>query len=795
MRKIYSTVLVLFTCVLCNAQNINLTLQDNISYPFVLANIGGYVDSFGNEYALVGTEDGLSIVDVTTPSNVVEIFAVPGAQSGWREVKTWLNYAYVTNESGDGLQIIDLANLPASYLVTQYHGDGAIFNQLETIHALHIDDNGFCYLYGSNLFNGAAIILDLNTDPWNPVYMGHTPGDYIHDGYVRNDTLWAGHIYDGEVRVWNCANKANPSLLASWITPGAFTHNTWLSQDSHTLFTTDEVNDSYLTSYDVTDLANVVELGRFQTTPGSGSIVHNTHIVQASGGEFAVTSWYRDGVVITDVTRPQNMVQTGRYDTYAQGTGGGFDGDWGVYPYLPSGTIVASDMDNGLYVLAPTYVRACYLEGVVTDSISGLPINNATVQVLTTSLTKNSILTGEYKMGTVTPGTYDVQCSKAGYYTETVTGVVLANGVLTIQDFELSPISSIVLTGQVVEAGTLNPIPFAQVIVSNATFQNNITTNATGDFSITNFIPGVYDVVGGKWGWRTNCSNTNITGGVPIQIVCDKGYYDDFIFDFNWTVTGQSSNSWERGEPDGTALMGNPANPELDVSNDCGVECYITDNGGGGAWDNDVDNGNTVLTSPVFDATLYTNPLVKFYRWFVNIGDNGGGNPDDTMKVRITNGITTVPLETVFNNSVGNGLWLSRTFTLASFISLTPNMQFIVETADWGPVFNVVEGGIDKFEIVEGPVGINEIASNDLMIRAFPNPFSNSINIEINAASLSDQAALVVTDVTGRVLMNHPLNKTIHNVTLGEQLSSGFYLVHINDNGKKSDILKITKTN
>ena len=39
----------------------------------------------------------------------------------------------------------------------------------------------------------------------------------------------------------------------------------------------------------------------------------------------------------------------------------------GEYILLPSGTIVASDIDNGLYVLSPTYIRACYLEGTITD--------------------------------------------------------------------------------------------------------------------------------------------------------------------------------------------------------------------------------------------------------------------------------------------------------------------------------------------------------------------------------------------------------------------------------------------
>lgn len=783
----------LMSCILAFAQG-SLTFRSNIPYGFELSNIGGYVDGAGNEYALVGTYQGLSIVNVNDPDNPFEAFAIAGVQSAWREVKTWQTYAYVTTEGGNGLQIVDLSNLPISVNQKLWTGTGAIAGQLDNIHALHIED-GFAYLYGSNLFNGAAVIADLNADPWNPVYLGHTTGSYIHDGYVRNDTLFAGHIYDGEMRVWNCTNKANPVLLATQTTPGEFTHNTWLSTNSQYVFTTDEVNDSYLVSYDVSDLGNITELDRFQTTPGSGSIVHNTHIIEVGGGDYAVTSWYTDGVVITDVTLPDNMVQIARYDTYTQGSGGGFSGCWGVYPYLPSGTIVASDMDNGLYVLSPTYVRACYLEGIVTDSVSGAPLNNALVQIVSLSVSENSDITGEYKTGTSTAGTYTVQVSKAGYITKTITGVVLTNGVVTTLDVELSPISLIVLTGQVVEAGTLNPIPNALVQINNAQFQNSITTNGTGNFSISNFVPGTYDVIGGKWGWRTNCSNTNLTGGF-IQIILDKGYYDDFTFDFNWTTAdGNSNNGWERGEPDGTTSQGTPANPEFDVTTDCTDLCFITDNGGGSATQNDVDDGYVDLTSPVFDATLYTNPQINYYRWFADLEIQGNGNPSDTMTITLFNGVTSVTLETILPNSPNNSSWVARSYVVSNYITPTANMQLRVRTADFGPVFSIVEGGFDKFEVIEGPLSVNEITVNDLSIQASPNPFTNEITLTVNGRSLGEKAKVIITDVAGRIVNEIPVNANDRGITAGSNLSTGIYLVHISDAGKNSDVLKIVKTN
>ena len=114
-----------------NVYSQNLQLMANLSYGnSALANIGGYVDTLGNEYALVGTDFGLDIVDVTIPTNPLVKFTVNDATSDWREVKTYQKYAYVTTEGGGGLTIIDLSLLPASINTTHYFGDGAIAGQL-----------------------------------------------------------------------------------------------------------------------------------------------------------------------------------------------------------------------------------------------------------------------------------------------------------------------------------------------------------------------------------------------------------------------------------------------------------------------------------------------------------------------------------------------------------------------------------------------------------------------------------------------------------------------------------------
>ncbi len=780
MKKFLFTILFVFYVAVTFSQN--LTLEANLPYPFPLSNIGGYVDVLGNEYALVGSYDGLSIVDVTVPTNPVEKFAVPGLQSDWREVKTWSHYAYVTTEAGGGLQIINLQYLPDSVQVKQYTGDAVIAGQLSRIHALHID-NGYVYLFGGSLLGGAAKICDLNADPWNPHYLGHTPGPYIHDGYVRNDTLWAAHIYDGFFRVYNCADKTNPVYLAEQITPGAFTHNTWLSADSHTLFTTDEVSNSFLTSYDVSDLANIHELDRYQPTPGSGSIVHNTQIISANGGEFAVTSWYKDGVVITDVTRPQNIVEIARYDTYPQGSGSGYDGDWGVYPYLPSGTIVVSDIENGLFVFSPNYARACYLEGVVTDSLTGIPLNNVNVQIIGTPHTANSDITGNYSVGTPDAGIVDVSFTRPGYIPKTIYNVSLNHGLVTQLNVQLA---SMFLTGQVLNAATGDPVPNAKVRIENSTITDEVTTDASGNFISMGMLPGNSLLTAGKWAYRDNCININLPYALPVTVLIDSGYYyDDFTLDYNWTVTGNAlTGMWTRAIPVGTTYNSMPANPGVDATGDCSDFCFVTGNNGGGFNTDDVDNGFTQLTSPFFDLSSYSDPYINYERWFA---DFGGG---DSMRISLSNGTISNTIETIIFATPGSSAWQPRSFRVLDFMTPSSTMHLTVYTADVGSS-SILECGLDKFLVSEGPLGLATINNDKKNAIAYPNPFADNLTVSNNELLIKD---ISVFDLTGREIVSMKLNNNDRIVKLNfRNIVKGVYILKLNYEGERKESFRIMK--
>jgi len=415
----------------------HIHLRSNLPYAGELSNVWGYADSAGNEYALVGWYHGASIVDVSNPDSVYELFQLPAAASDWREIKTWQQYAYATNETGGGLLIADLSLLPDSVSYSYWTAD----TLFKTAHTLFIDENGILYLFGYNdssrsipFDQRGALICELNTDPLHPQIIGSYNTDYVHDGYVRNDTLWAAQISRGNFAVVDVADKSAPVVITTQETPSRFTHNCWLSDDGNYLFTTDERSSAFITSYDVSDLGNITEIDRWQAHPGSGLIPHNTYFVN----NFLVTSYYKYGFNIIDATNPAHLVETGSYDTSPFPDSSGFAGCWGVYPYLPSGNILASDMQAGLFVFTPEYVRGCYLSGVVTDVSHETPQADVSVEIMTTNYLEQTGADGSYKTGTADPGLYDVRFYRDGCLPKIVTGVDLQHGVVTTLNVALT---------------------------------------------------------------------------------------------------------------------------------------------------------------------------------------------------------------------------------------------------------------------------------------------------------------------------------------------------------------------
>lgn len=484
----------------------HLDYLGQVQFPVRSSSLTRY-EAEGKEYALIGTYDGTSIIDISDPTNPVELFYVNGPAGIWREMKTYNAHAYITNETEGGLQIIDLSNLPSSisdtFLTILNTGD-----TLETAHTIFVDENGLAYLFGSNLDNGGATILDLNADAMSPPKVGAYTLNYIHDGFVRGDTLWACEIYIGKFAAVDMTDKTNPVLLAEQSTPNSFTHNCWLSDNGDFLFTTDEKSGAFITAYDVSDLSDIKEVGRYQSHPGTGVIPHNTYFLN----NYLINAYYRDGVIILDATKPDNLVQIGNFDTSPFEPSGSFNGCWGVDPYLSSGNIIASDIEEGLFILQPDYHRASYLEGNVFDELNEINCVNAKIEIMSTENFTNSNFLGDYKTGTSEAGVYDIRISKEGCYTKIYPNIALTSGETFILD-------------AIVECTTLVDIHDIQQKLILEAYPNLFETETEINFALPQFDSGVITIYSDMGDKIESISLLNPSGKITLGNQLSSGIY------------------------------------------------------------------------------------------------------------------------------------------------------------------------------------------------------------------------------------------------------------------------------
>ena len=558
-------------------QSLNINLLSNLDYNNDLSDVWGYANDAG-EYALVGVYNGISVVDVTNPYDPVELGFFNGPESIWRDLKTWGDYLYCINdEDGDGgagLQILNLEELINGVSNPTYIENMSL--GFETAHNIYIDENGVLYVFGADYGIGGALMYDLVANPENPPLLGVFNDYYLHDGMARGDTLWGGAINDGVFTVIDVSDKQNPEIIGSHATPNNFSHNCWISDDGDYLFTTDEVSGAYVAAYDVSNLNDIEEVDRIQAwSPQTNVIPHNTHV----DGDFIVTSYYADGLSVVDVSNPSNMVEVGYYDTSEDYSGGGFNGAWGAYPWLPSGNILVTDIETGLYVLEPKYTNASFVEGVVTDSDTGLPISNAQVQILGTSIIINTDLGGYFETGVAVDGTYELLISSSGYadYLQTV---VLNSGQIINLDTQLSLLGSYNTQLSVVNALNFTGLSQASVHISNELVDYQLSSSTNGELSII-LTEGTYSISIGLWGYQTLCSEFTVSESQTdfiFELV--RAYSDDFSVDLGWVVESDASlesGLWERAIPVSYSNMS--LSPNQDVDGDCGDYAFITDNG------------------------------------------------------------------------------------------------------------------------------------------------------------------------------------------------------------------------
>lgn len=374
--------------------------------------IWGY-DREGREYAIIGSTIGVHIFDVTEPTTAYQADFVQGRTAGAgvisREYKTYGHYLYAVSDQGlSSLQIIDLQYLPDSVHVV-YDSDELVNRG----HTLAIDTaNARLYISGGD---ADFRIYDLS-DPELPVLLSDCAADipwwetlvgYVHDCHVRDNIVWTDDA-DG-LHVIDFNDVENPVVLGSMMNyPGqGYNHSSWLNADGTVLVMADETHGSPLKFVDATDVTDLEVIASVTTEVDSTSIAHNPFFV----GNVAHVGYYYDGYWIWNAADPMQPVVLGYYDTCVEPNAMSYNGAWGAYPYLPSGNVLVSDIQTGLWVfdvgLATGAVPSSPAPSfrvwptVTTDVVNVMRLNKGDVRVEVTDASGRRIISKRMTEGSI----------------------------------------------------------------------------------------------------------------------------------------------------------------------------------------------------------------------------------------------------------------------------------------------------------------------------------------------------------------------------------------------------------
>lgn len=348
--------------------------------------IWGFTDlNTGREYAFIGVENGVAILDITDPTAPEQVGAPTGTSTTWRDIEIyqvfdasaqrWRAYAYVTADAvQDVLMLLDLSGLPNGIERVDFQSDH------RSAHTDYMLNSDFTYgisqtgetpvlaIAGSNLVGGNHRLYSL-ANPRAPALLSVSASGYAHDlasfpiKDARKDTQCVNaqsrpvcqiltDFNENTVDVWDVTDPTSRQLLASQPYPNArFVHTGWWTDDGRYLYVNDELDErdlglnTTIRIFDMTDLRTPALVGSW--VGPTRAIDHNTYVK----GNRLYFANYSEGLTILDITNPVAPVRAGFFDTWPANSDTAFVGAWGVYPFFASGTIAVSDINSGLYLV------------------------------------------------------------------------------------------------------------------------------------------------------------------------------------------------------------------------------------------------------------------------------------------------------------------------------------------------------------------------------------------------------------------------------------------------------------
>jgi uncharacterized protein (TIGR03437 family) len=334
----------------------NITLLGQVK-PFDVNN--RYSDVWGEgNYAYVGSFNGsgLMIFDISNPGapRMVGHYDPPGGER-FQDVMVINGIGYfssdgrLSGEARGGVHIVDVRNPATPVLLSQITPTQRGFLN---VHELFVTPDGA--LYEADSRTNMIKIFDVR-NPRVPAHLWDvqtTDTRFIHAVIAVNGRLFTSG-FGGRTDIYDVRNVFTqmPQLLGS-VDSDTNSHASWPSNDGKLLASARETVNGDVRLFDISDPANPVQLAAItaQSLGLEAFTAHNPYIV----GNLLIVSWYQAGVVVLDITNPRQPRLTGQYTTSQTPNSNGYDGCWGVYPFLGLDRVLLSDMDGGLFIVDAT---------------------------------------------------------------------------------------------------------------------------------------------------------------------------------------------------------------------------------------------------------------------------------------------------------------------------------------------------------------------------------------------------------------------------------------------------------
>ena len=235
----------------------------------------------------------------------------------------------------------------------------------------------------------------------------------------------------------------------------------------------------------------IFPLGAIPTGTIAGTVIDSENLAGIEGAEITVVGTPYSAITESDGTYSIEDVEIGEYSVTAIADG--------YFPDIIHDQKVIQNQTTTIdFALIPLPTTGT-ISGIVTDSITTIPIEGAVISVEGTSHTTITNSIGEYTIPDVIPGIYNIISTASGYKSKTISDVAVIAGEISIVDFELAPIPG-TINGTITDILTSNPIEGAIIFAVGSSNYQGIS-EPDGTYSISNINPGIYNVTASAEGY------------------------------------------------------------------------------------------------------------------------------------------------------------------------------------------------------------------------------------------------------------------------------------------------------